>query len=221
MKCEICDGSGYVAQTQSCPICNGVGYVDEASQCPDCGGSGYVPGGDCRDCGGSGTLNDEQCGRCRGSGKEDDCRCSRCEGTGQITQRRDCPAEVSVQIRCEPCGGTGTIPDPVPAGGGGGGSGSSSASAADCALWRQQLAEKRSYRETWLQRRLDAQNEYDAATTQLELVRASPDSTQSEITRATNLVNHWEAKREEARKTYSELNDAFRDLEFKILNNCG
>lgn len=130
MKCEPCNGSGYVAQTQRCSICDGAGYVDETSQCPDCSGSGYITGGACSECVGSGSVNDETCGSCGGSGKEDDSRCGRCETSGQITQRRDCPSTVDVQVSCEPCGGTGQVPELVSAedwgddedGDGGGGS---------------------------------------------------------------------------------------------------
>jgi DnaJ-class molecular chaperone len=111
MRCELCYGRGTVTQSETCLICNGVGYVDETSQCPDYSGSGYITGGNCRECNGSGTVNDEQCGSCGGSGKEEDRRCDRCETSGQITERRDCPITVETQVTCQPCRGTGQIPD--------------------------------------------------------------------------------------------------------------
>jgi RecJ-like exonuclease len=237
MRCEPCYGRGTVTQSETCLICNGLGYVDERSQCPDCGGSGYITGGNCHECNGSGTVNDEQCGSCGGSGKEEDRRCDRCETSGQITERRDCPITVETQVTCQPCRGTGEVVDPYETAlGSGSQSGSDGnseligkANVTDCKIWRQQLDEKRSYRQIWHERQQEAQNELIAAGMALDAANTELAQAKSEIEikaatfnleKAQNLRTHWNNKLDEAQSTYSGLNDSFRDLEFRILMNC-
>ena len=90
----------------------------------------------------------------------------------------------------------------------------------ECATWRQQLEEKGSYVETWRQNQKEAEEEYgDAISAKL---KADSDLTaaQEALERAQNLVRHWSGKKKEADDTFGALQEAYKNLKWKIDREC-
>ena len=111
--CDTCNGTGHIhdGDTISCLNCNGEGYFD--NPCDVCGGSGSLAEPEtCWNCNGTGTdpNTGDMCENCGGSGEIWSCQncggtgriyqqCDSCQGTGQIVYHQDCAT----------CNGTGHL----------------------------------------------------------------------------------------------------------------
>lgn len=102
-NCSSCGGSGRIDRWITCHTCFGTGTVTGDGTCPSCGGSGqiYQEGAWCGACGGSGSVT-SSCGACGGSGSTTSSEwvsCRSCGGRGEVT----------VDVTCSTCRGTGTV----------------------------------------------------------------------------------------------------------------